>query len=153
MNTFTQRPLDLHHGDDQRQLMGLLKQFELTFSEDTIDYTAGIFDGETLIATASLSGRVFRNIAISPDYQGKGLTHRLLAMLEAEADRRGITGFQIFTKPEKYPFLNMSGSVVSPSQNRTRRCSKKERLRSKIFWRMSRKSSVHPRALSAVRSS
>lgn len=109
MNTFTQRPLDLHHGDDQRQLMGLLKQFELTFSEDTIDYTAGIFDGETLIATASLSGRVFRNIAISPDYQGKGLTHRLLAMLEAEADRRGITGFQIFTKPEKVPVFEHVG--------------------------------------------
>ena len=106
---YTKRQLDLHHGDDRQQLMALLKQFELTFSEDTIDYTAGIFDGEQLIATASLSGRVFRNIAISPDYQGQGLTHQLIEMLEAEATRRDITGFQIFTKPEKVPVFEHAG--------------------------------------------
>ncbi len=106
---YNKRQLDLQHADDKRRLMALLTQFELTFSEDTVDYTAGIFDGEELIATASLSGRVFRNIAISPDYQGQGLTHQLIEMLEAEAARRDITGFQIFTKPAKVPVFEHAG--------------------------------------------
>ena len=95
---YTEREINLQDAAMHQRLIDFLAGFELTFSGN-IDYSMGIFDGDRLISTGSLSGRVLRNIAIDPEYQGKGLTHRILDHLMAEAKRRGITSYQIFTKP------------------------------------------------------
>ena len=105
---YTEREINLQDAAMHQRLIDFLAGFELTFSGN-IDYSMGIFDGDRLISTGSLSGRVLRNIAIDPEYQGKGLTHRILDHLMAEAKRRGITSYQIFTKPEKVPVFEHSG--------------------------------------------
>ncbi|MDU2417843.1 [citrate (pro-3S)-lyase] ligase [Negativicoccus succinicivorans] len=105
---YTEREINLQDAGMHQRLMDFLAGFELTFSGN-IDYSMGIFDGDRLIATGSLSGRVLRNIAIDPEYQGQGLTHRILDHLMTEAKRRGITSYQIFTKPEKVPVFEHSG--------------------------------------------
>lgn len=105
---YTERQILPDNKAENRALLDLLKGFELTFSGN-IDYTMGIFDGDRLIATGSLSGRVLRNIAVDSEYQGQKLTHRILAHLMAEGDRRGLPGYQIFTKPEKVPVFERDG--------------------------------------------
>lgn len=90
------------------EVVEFLKGFELTFTGN-IDYTMGLFDDGKLIGTGSLGGRVMRDIAISEDYQHKGLTHRIIRNLEGESHRRGITGNQIFTKPQNVPVFEHMG--------------------------------------------
>lgn len=105
---YTEKEIRLESTEAKRDLLDLLAKFDLTFS-DHIDYTMGLYDGSKLIGTGSLSGRVLRDIAIDADYQGKKLTHRILDHLIKEGERRGIKGFQIFTKPEKVPVFERDG--------------------------------------------
>lgn len=105
---YIEREINLQDKAALQQVLDLLKKFELTFS-DHMDYTMGLFDGDRLIATGSLSGRVLRDIAIDPDYHGQKLTHRIIDHLIKKAKSLGVTGYQIFTKPEKVPIFERDG--------------------------------------------
>lgn len=102
------REINLQNNAEKEPLLELLARYELTFS-DHIDYTVGLYDGEKLIATGSLSGRVLRDIAVDEEYRGQGLTHQILDALIEEGQRRGIKGFQIFTKPSAVPVFEKHG--------------------------------------------
>lgn len=104
----TEKEIFLTDPDEKARVVEFLKGFDLTFTGN-IDYTMGLFDDGKLIATGSLGGRVMRDIAISEDYQRKGLTHRIIRNLEAESHRRGVTGNQIFTKPKNVPVFEHMG--------------------------------------------
>ena len=98
----TEREIFLTDPEEKARVVEFLKEFDLTFTGN-IDYTMGLFDDRKLVGTGSLGGRVMRDIAISKDYQKKGLTHRIIRNLQGESNRRGITGNQIFTKPKNVP--------------------------------------------------
>lgn len=104
----TEHEIFLTDPTEKAKVVEFLKGFDLTFSGN-IDYTMGLFDDGKLIATGSLGGRVMRDIAISKDYQRRGLTHRIIRNLEAESHRRGITSNQIFTKPKNVPVFEHMG--------------------------------------------
>lgn len=112
----TEHEIFLTDPDEKARVVEFLKGFDLTFTGN-IDYTMGLFDDGKLIATGSLGGRVMRDIAISGEYQGKGLTHRIIRNLEAESHRRGITSNQIFTKPKNVPvFEHMGFTAVAVAE-------------------------------------
>lgn len=112
----TEHEIFLTDPDEKARVVEFLKGFDLTFTGN-IDYTMGLFDDGNLIATGSLGGRVMRDIAISGEYQGKGLTHRIIRNLEAESHRRGITSNQIFTKPKNVPvFEHMGFTAVAVAE-------------------------------------
>ena len=75
----TEREIFLTDPEEKQKVIDFLKEFDLTFTGN-IDYTMGLFDDNRLIGTGSLGGRVMRDIAISSDYQKKGLTHRIMHM-------------------------------------------------------------------------
>ena len=104
----TEREIFLTDPEEKQKVIDFLKEFDLTFTGN-IDYTMGLFDDNRLIGTGSLGGRVMRDIAISSDYQKKGLTHRIIRNLQGESNRRGITGNQIFTKPKNVPVFEHMG--------------------------------------------
>lgn len=104
----TEREIFLTDPEEKAKVVEFLKGFDLTFT-GIIDYTMGLFDDGKLIGTGSLGGRVMRDIAISNDYQRKGLTHRIIRNLEGESNRRGINGNQIFTKPKNVPVFEHMG--------------------------------------------
>ena len=109
----TEREIFLTDPEEKARVVEFLKEFDLTFTGN-IDYTMGLFDDGKLIGTGSLGGRVMRDIAISKDYQKKGLTHRIIRNLQGESNRRGITGNQIFTKPKNVPvFAHMGFKEVA----------------------------------------
>lgn len=112
----TEQEIFLTDPAEKARVIEFLKGFDLTFTGN-IDYTMGLFDDGRLIATGSLGGRVMRDIAISSDYQKKGLTHRIIRNLEAESHRRGITSNQIYTKPKNVPvFEHMGFSCVAVAE-------------------------------------
>ncbi len=104
----TEREIFLTDPEEKAKVVEFLKGFDLTFT-GIIDYTMGLYDDGKLIGTGSLGGRVMRDIAISHEYQGKGLTHRIIRNLQGESNRRGITGNQIFTKPKNVPVFEHMG--------------------------------------------
>lgn len=104
----TEREIFLTDPEEKEKVIEFLKTFDLTFTGN-IDYTMGLFDDGKLIGTGSLGGRVMRDIAISKDYQKKGLTRRIIRNLQGESFRRGITGNQIFTKPKNVPVFEHMG--------------------------------------------
>lgn len=79
----TEREIFLTDPEEKAKVVEFLKGFDLTFT-GIIDYTMGLFDDGKLIGTGSLGGRVMRDIAISSDYQRKGLTHRIIRNLQGE---------------------------------------------------------------------
>ena len=99
----TEREIFLTDPEEKAKVVEFLKGFDLTFA-GIIDYTMGLFDDGKLIG-----GRVMRDIAISSDYQRKGLTHRIIRNLQGESNRRGINGNQIFTKPKNVPVFEHMG--------------------------------------------
>lgn len=68
----TEREIFLTDPEEKARVVEFLKEFDLTFTGN-IDYTMGLFDDGKLIGTGSLGGRVMRDIAISKDYQKRGL--------------------------------------------------------------------------------
>ena len=112
----TEREIFLTDPEEKARVVEFLKEFDLTFTGN-IDYTMGLFDDGKLIGTGSLGGRVMRDIAISKDYQKKGLTHRIIRNLQVVSNRRGITGNQIFTKPKNDPvFAHMGFKEVAVAE-------------------------------------
>jgi len=83
----TEREIFLTDPEEKARVVEFLKEFDLTFTGN-IDYTMGLFDDGKLIGTGSLGGRVMRDIAISKDYQKKGLTHRHPGLTDAQLHRR-----------------------------------------------------------------
>jgi [citrate (pro-3S)-lyase] ligase len=104
----TEKEIFLADSREKSQVIEFLGTFHLTFTGN-IEYTMGLFDQDRLIGTGSLSGRVLRDIAILPEYQGHGLTHRIIRNLKSEALRRGVAGYQIFTKPRNVPVFEHMG--------------------------------------------
>ena len=112
----TEREIFLTDPEEKARVVEFLKEFDLTFTGN-IDYTMGLFDDGKLIGTGSLGGRVMRDIAISKDYQKKGLTHRIIRNLQGESNRCGITGNQIFPKPKNVPvFAHMGFKEVAVAE-------------------------------------
>lgn len=64
------------------------------------EYTYSLWDGERLVATASLEGQVIKCVAVEADYQGMGLTNKVVSHLINEAYRRGRQHLFVYTKPE-----------------------------------------------------
>lgn len=69
-------------------------------ADENVDYTALLYDGETLVAAGSRRGNILKCIAVDETYQGEGLTATLLTELRREAFDRGLTHLFLYTKPK-----------------------------------------------------
>ena len=70
-----------------------------------LDYSAGVFDGERLVATGSCAGNTLRDIAVYPDRQGEGLLNLLLQHLITTQYARGNCHLFLYTKPSSAHFF------------------------------------------------
>lgn len=77
-----------------------LVKFQISF-DDTVEYTVALYKDDEIIATGSLAGKVLRNIAVLSEFQGDGLTARVISHLIREQSNRGRFHYFIFTKPDK----------------------------------------------------
>ena len=56
-----------------------------------VDYTVGIFEGETLLATGSLSGNIIKEVAVTPATQHENLLAQVIQALLDRLDEDGET--------------------------------------------------------------
>lgn len=76
----------------------LLLQADI-YSENNVEYTAGLFDGDRLIATGSISGNVLKCIAVCKKYTGGGVINKLISHLMSIVFQNGKTACYVYTKP------------------------------------------------------
>ncbi len=97
-DSFDERVIDQDNRKETAAVAAFLAQFGLAY-EAPLDYTVAFYQGEQIVATGSLAGKVLRNIAVAADIQGEGLTAAVVSNLVGEAGRRGIYHYFLYTRP------------------------------------------------------
>lgn len=76
--------------------------------DENLDYTVGVYEGETLVATGSLYHNIIKCIAVDGDYQGGKVISMLISHLVSEVLTAGFDSCFVYTKPEaEESFLNL----------------------------------------------
>lgn len=107
-NNWEERTVDLNNHREVETIRAFLYSFDLTFDAD-VDYTMAIFQDDTLVATGSRKGEVLRNIAVSSELQGQGLTAIIVSHLIRQAANHGIFHYFIYTRPDKLHLFTALG--------------------------------------------
>jgi [citrate (pro-3S)-lyase] ligase len=68
--------------------------------EKTIDYTAGVFDNEKLIATGSIFQNIIKCVAVTNEYSGGSVFNMLITNLMSEIFDRDYISCYVYTKEE-----------------------------------------------------
>ena len=84
---------------EREQVDSFLARHGLSY-EDDIDYSIGIFSGETMVATGSLSGKVVKGVVVDEGHRGEDLTAKVLTYLKIRAHNQGIDSLFIYTLPK-----------------------------------------------------
>lgn len=69
-------------------------------TDEGVDRTALIYDGDSLIATGSRSGNILKLIAVDDDRQGEDLTATVISALRRDAFNAGYRHLFLYTKPK-----------------------------------------------------
>ncbi len=92
----------------KQKLIEFLQKEDLTYDQQ-IQYSVNLVNenGE-ICASASLHDNVIKCVAVSPKYQGYGLSSRVVTLISNIAMEKGITHLFLFTKPKNQQmFLDM----------------------------------------------
>lgn len=68
-------------------------------TEENVQYTVGLFDGEKLIGTGSIADNVLKCLAVCKDYTGGGAINQLVSHLMNLVFEKGETACYVYTKP------------------------------------------------------
>lgn len=93
------RIIQLNNLIERSKIESFLKAQGLDLERDT-EYTIALYEDNNIIGTGSIAGRVLKSIAVDPNYQGEGLTNKIVSLLVNEQYYRGNTHLFIYTKPE-----------------------------------------------------
>lgn len=117
-NNICVRTININRTSERKEIEGFLKTHDLILEKD-VEYTLGAYDGDLLIGTGSLSKNVLKCIAIDSDYQGEGISNKIISLLINEQYQRGYTHLFIFTKPEnKNIFEDMGFKEIAKVDNK-----------------------------------
>lgn len=113
------KEIDLSSPQEKEKLSNFLREYDI-YLDDDIEESIGLFDGEQIVATCSLSGKVLKGFAVREDYRGKNLTSTLVSEMIRRLSLKGIYKSFIFTKPENksifesvgYRYLASGGNVI-----------------------------------------
>lgn len=113
------RKIYLNNPREKAEVENFLNLHHLNLEKD-VEYTIALYEDEKIIGTGSLSGRVLKCIAVDQNYQGEGLSNKIITLLINEQYYRGNTHLFVFTKPENvylfkdfgfYEIANIEGEV------------------------------------------
>jgi len=93
------RLMDIKNEAEKKRVISFLDEsFGLGYDEDT-EQTLVVERGDSIVATASFSGNVIKQIAIDEKFRGEGLMALLLGEIVSEMLSRGHSHIFVFTKP------------------------------------------------------
>lgn len=91
----------------------ILKELDLKIPIG-VDYTVGIFDGNTLIGTGSISGDVLKGIGVKQDYQGLGIMAKIISNLLTKCSEENKKNIFVYTKySEKKNFVYLGFKEIA----------------------------------------
>lgn len=95
----------------------LLRRSELK-SDEQVDFTVGIYDGDRLIATGSLFQNILKCIAVCKDYQSENLLTKILQVLINRLHEFDCYHYFLYTKLQTAPFFkNMGFSEIARTEH------------------------------------
>jgi [citrate (pro-3S)-lyase] ligase len=77
--------------------------------DNNLDYTVGIYDSKELVATGSFFKNTLRCLAVNSEYQGLGVTNKVVSHLMNEQYYRGYTDIFLYTKCNTAKFFDNTG--------------------------------------------
>ncbi|MEG0894146.1 MAG: [citrate (pro-3S)-lyase] ligase [Oscillospiraceae bacterium] len=87
-------------GRKKQKLIQFLLKEDLTYDEQ-IQHSVNLIDADgNICASASLHDNVIKCVAVSPKYQGYGLSSRVVTLINNIAIEKGSTHLFLFTKPK-----------------------------------------------------
>lgn len=92
------RRVYLNSPRERAEVEKFLNSHNLNLEQD-VEYTIALYEDEKIIGTGSISGRVLKCIAVDLNYQGEGLSNKIITLLINEEYYRGNTHLFVFTKP------------------------------------------------------
>lgn len=97
-NEFEVRAIPLSLSSCKEEAETFLSRFGLRL--DSMDYYAGVYDGDTLLCAGGYEGNVVKCVAADPESRGLGLTNLLMSHLLSRLRENGASNVFVFTKPE-----------------------------------------------------
>ena len=97
-NEFEVRPIPLSLRSCREEAAAFLARFGLRL--DSVDYYAGVYDGDALLCAGGYEGAVIKCVAADPEARGLGLTNTLVSHLRARMWAEGVRNIFVFTKPQ-----------------------------------------------------
>jgi len=94
---FEIRELSLALKTSRQKIEKFLADNGLAF--DSLDYYAGVFSGDTMLAGGGFCGNVMKCIAVAPEAREHNLTNMLVSHLRTVGYERGYDNIFVFTKP------------------------------------------------------
>lgn len=86
--------------DINEKVKSFLEDLDLKIPEG-IDYGVGIFSGNKLIGTGFLCGDIIQGVGILPEYQGEGISAKIVTNILKKAIYEGKEHLFLFTRPQK----------------------------------------------------
>lgn len=93
------REILLNYKFDKNKLIDFLNLHDLNLEED-IEHSIVLEENGKIIGTGSVAGNVLKCIAVDSNYQGYGISNKIITKLIEYQNERGINHLFIFTKPE-----------------------------------------------------
>lgn len=100
--------IDLTNHREKMEVEDFLAKQGLILEKD-VEYTVALLYNDRLIATGSLSERILKCIAVDPEYQGIGISTKIISHLVNEAYYRGNTHLFIYANFENTYFFTAVG--------------------------------------------
>ena len=111
------RSLSPSVASERSQVETFLHQEDLRYETD-IEYTVGIFQADTLVATGSIAGRVIKSVAVKKGVRGENLTAKIVSYLKLNAYHNGIDSLFLFTTPQNRSiFASLGFSLLAETDD------------------------------------
>ncbi len=91
--------IEIKTDSEKNKVSKFLKKQGLSL-EDDVEYTVALLKNGKIIGTGSLSEKILKCIAVDPNFQGMGISNKIVTYLVNEAYFRGNTHLFIYTKPK-----------------------------------------------------
>lgn len=113
-----ERIIEVKTDSEKNMVSNFLKEQGLSL-EDDVEYTVALLKNDTIIGTGSLNGRILKCIAVVPEFQGTGISNKIVSRLVSEAYFRGNTHLFIYTKPKnEFLFSDMGFYKIAEVSDR-----------------------------------
>lgn len=114
---YGERIVEVKTDSDKIIVSEFLERQGLSLEKD-VEYTIAVLKDDHIIGTGSLSGQVLKCIAVEPEFQGMGISNKIVSYLVNEAYFRGNTHLFIYTNPKNENlFMNIGFYKIAEVPN------------------------------------